>query len=361
MADTLREALEAALRDDPDDLAAHMAYGDYLMEQGDPRGELVQVQLALEDDKRPAAERAELRAREAELFLEHGDAWLGPMVGLLGERDLERCVILYRRGWLDVLHLDSVTPDLLDAVAACPTAGLLRDFAVDRGECDPSGLPSLGVLRHFRLGEVGDQSRVDGFGVAAALAKMPRLEELQLYTSASELGEVFALPLPRLRALAAHHQNDYPLDVLGDNPSAGNLVSLSCHPHALRNYGDEAYLRQAEFLRFVRSPHLRSLKHLTLHCHEIGDAGVEALIASGLLRRLETLDLCSGNVTDAGAHALARSGQLGTLKKLGLSRNGLTDGGIAALLDAGAQLESDDQYDYYASAERDYLMNGDME
>src|SRR5262249_5265412 len=42
-------ALEEALAEDPDDRAAHAAYADHLAERGNPRGELIQVQLALED------------------------------------------------------------------------------------------------------------------------------------------------------------------------------------------------------------------------------------------------------------------------------------------------------------------------
>src|SRR5262249_7189339 len=38
-----QRALEQALVENPDDLAAHGAYADYLMEQGDPRGEFIQV------------------------------------------------------------------------------------------------------------------------------------------------------------------------------------------------------------------------------------------------------------------------------------------------------------------------------
>jgi uncharacterized protein (TIGR02996 family) len=45
--DPTRAALETALFDHPDDLATHMAYADLLREQGDPRGEFIQVQLAL--------------------------------------------------------------------------------------------------------------------------------------------------------------------------------------------------------------------------------------------------------------------------------------------------------------------------
>ena len=74
-----REALEAALAAAPDDLAAHMAYGDLLSEQGDPRGEFVQVQLALEDERRPAAERKELQRRERELLDAHEREWLGEL------------------------------------------------------------------------------------------------------------------------------------------------------------------------------------------------------------------------------------------------------------------------------------------
>src|SRR5262249_37760968 len=73
----LAASLESALVENPDDLAAHMAYGDYLAEQGDPRGELIQVQLALEDESRKPAERKKLRQREEELLKLHGRQWLG--------------------------------------------------------------------------------------------------------------------------------------------------------------------------------------------------------------------------------------------------------------------------------------------
>ena len=45
----LRTALEEALAANPDDVASHAAYADHLADLGDPRGELIQVQLALED------------------------------------------------------------------------------------------------------------------------------------------------------------------------------------------------------------------------------------------------------------------------------------------------------------------------
>ena len=60
-------AFEMALQANPDDLAGWCAYADYLAEQGDPRGEFMQTQLALEDENRSKEERDLLKAREAEL------------------------------------------------------------------------------------------------------------------------------------------------------------------------------------------------------------------------------------------------------------------------------------------------------
>src|SRR4051794_38382814 len=55
--DATGQAMEAALVEDPDDLANHAAFADWLSEQADPRhqarGEFVRVQLQLEDEELP--------------------------------------------------------------------------------------------------------------------------------------------------------------------------------------------------------------------------------------------------------------------------------------------------------------------
>jgi uncharacterized protein (TIGR02996 family) len=91
---TMREALEGTLFANPDDLASHMAYADYLAEQGDPRGEFIQVQLALEDEGKPAAERKRLQQREQELLDAHQREWLGGLApALLDDKNISE----YRR------------------------------------------------------------------------------------------------------------------------------------------------------------------------------------------------------------------------------------------------------------------------
>src|ERR671931_270878 len=100
---SLREALEAALVEDPGDRATHSAYADLLMEQGDPRGEFGRVQLALEDPALPAA-----------LHKKHQAQWLGELAPfLLGEDS--QVTFQFARGWLDRLHLGSLTVNLARA------------------------------------------------------------------------------------------------------------------------------------------------------------------------------------------------------------------------------------------------------
>lgn len=58
--------LEAEIIAAPDEVAPYLVYADWLQRQGDPRGELIGVQLALETAR--GAEWAELKLREAELL-----------------------------------------------------------------------------------------------------------------------------------------------------------------------------------------------------------------------------------------------------------------------------------------------------
>src|SRR5436190_1259466 len=94
-ADKLRAALEADLIENPDDLATHMAYADFLIEQGDPRGEFIQVQFALEEEGRPARERKQFQKRERDLLAAHEREWLGELAPiLLGTPEEQRALFV---------------------------------------------------------------------------------------------------------------------------------------------------------------------------------------------------------------------------------------------------------------------------
>src|SRR5262249_44213792 len=106
---------------------------DYLQEQGDPRGEFVQVQLALEDPNRPAKERTRLKKREAELLAQHARKWLGNagrfLVGAWSGDD-KPWRYQFARGWLDSVRLLPFPDAVAAALARSPEARLLRRLEI---------------------------------------------------------------------------------------------------------------------------------------------------------------------------------------------------------------------------------------
>jgi uncharacterized protein (TIGR02996 family) len=76
---TLEHELLAAIgRAAPDDDEARLVYADWLLERGDPRGELIHVQCALARIGGAKSARSEpLRARERALLAEHQLTWIG--------------------------------------------------------------------------------------------------------------------------------------------------------------------------------------------------------------------------------------------------------------------------------------------
>src|SRR5262245_49605189 len=127
------EVLEQAIAADPDDVAAHAAYADWLMQQGDPRGEFIQVQLSLEDESRPANERAELQKRESDLLHRHASTWLGD-VGrfLVGKWSGADKPFHYEslRGWLELVRVLPAPDAAIAALGRSPQARLLRRLEI---------------------------------------------------------------------------------------------------------------------------------------------------------------------------------------------------------------------------------------
>jgi uncharacterized protein (TIGR02996 family) len=87
----MRAAFERAILENPDDRGTFAAYADWLFDQGDPRGELMQVQLALEEEGRDPDERTRLRQRETELLAAHQAEWLGALAPRKGRARSCRC------------------------------------------------------------------------------------------------------------------------------------------------------------------------------------------------------------------------------------------------------------------------------
>jgi uncharacterized protein (TIGR02996 family) len=400
----VRAAFEESIRANPLDRAGWCAYADWLAEQGDPRGEFMQVQLALEDLARTAGERDNLKKREAELLAEHERDWLGELAPLILDaeplyRDRRRMTHRFERGWLAELCCRYLTVAEARTIARAPETRLLSRLTVIEPEpeipagsthqyidsyyepgpdlpadIDPWDRPALLALafgdnlvgvRVFRLGDGpaipgDDEERYDpchthGAFAHEVVARMPMLEELYLYAHDVTAEKLFALPLNRLRILRFDHARDYPLEVLAGNPSMNKLSHLLCHPHAQHHNDPNAYIRFDQLQAICRSPHLESLAHLRLRLTDFGDRGAEEIVSSGILKRLRILDLMYGCITDAGAALLAGCPDLKNLEHLDLTMNALTDEGIGLLQSAGVRVTADQQHDEIPEEMDDYL------
>jgi uncharacterized protein (TIGR02996 family) len=400
-----REALEEAIRESPDDRAAHSAYADLLTEEGDPRGEFIQVQLALEGPGLPRKEREQLKRRERKLRQQHEREWLGPLAGVLldqteledWQRDLRRYHSrpLWRHGVLSGLYFGRLTLDAARALRdSTDRLACLRELRIphvplqEYGTYDPgtevlssgqfdtvafNALTTWPLWRQVRVLQLGDfeeedygehsgfGSRVDGEHAGEILRQMRDVEELYLF--ARNLDPAFSLPRPRLRVLQYYHGDYYTAGELAKNSSLANLTHLLIHPHEPTEFPT---LAQQDFDALVRSSHLPRLEHLRLRLHDLGDAACRSLVDSGILERLETLDLRHGTITDEGARLLAACPDFSHLETLDISRNCLSDEGIALLRATRVRIEAGWQgalqrYEGGGESYHEYLYEGDQE
>jgi uncharacterized protein (TIGR02996 family) len=396
----LRTALEEAIVANPDDLAAHMAYADHLNESGDPRGEFIQTQLALEDPTCTGARRQELQQRERELLAGHQRDWLGQLAPIiLDEKPTEWMRqhnfisrVSWRRGWFEEIYLLLANFEELRPLRACPLARIVsrldlhhiyyyepgnRDVTLQPGEnvppdeyftalCVLLDAPFVPHLSWLRIGEAvnfeGDgmyNNRTSAQGLEELLRNTPKLEELHILADGADLAKLFQLDnLTRLRLLLVYHgTEEYPLDILASNRSFPALERIRLHPANGSRTGT-SFLPRAQVVALCRTQHLPALKHLHIHGSDLGDEGCVDLVASGILRRLETLDLRFGCITDAGARTLASCPDTQRLKHLSLANNQLTEEGIALLQGLGIGVRVDAQDDVGSDV---YLYTGDME
>lgn len=362
-------AFERAIAENPDDVGGWNAYADYLAEHGEVRGEFMQVQLALEDESRPAAERKKLRAREKQLLKEHEREWLGELAPYLLDPDPDdeyptNPEHRWRRGVLSGLTVRYLTRASAQALATAPAARFLHELRVHtdaehygrdggrqpraRVATPPSvarhwelfeviAAPWLGNLRVFQMGESeepelqpDESAQGRGYnchtytrGLEYVIAGMSRVEELHLLCKEYDIGHLFALPnLTHLRLLRVYHLGRrrggrrerpyaYPLDILARNPAVANLTHLLFHPHYSESSpGFEGQPGTPSFLPLDPVRVLLRSKHLTSLTH---------------------LQLRLSNMGDEGCREIVASGILKRLKWLDLRHGCISDEGARIL------------------------------
>lgn len=401
-----RAAFEEAILENPEDTATYAAYADFLMEHDDPQGELIQVQLALEDESLNAKERKAYQKREKELLKKHEAEWVGEWADLVqparpegrGQLQFSTPEHSFRRGILHQITIGELNAKAAKALVESKQTRLVQELRIggipweELDEAETATLPPMpeGIdedypahaylprwpywknLRVVQLGWTSDevyddfcdfQCHESADYLHKVIQHMPRLEELYLFVHGINMHALFQLRLANLRILQIYHSWGYPLTRLAQNPSVTKLTHLLCHPHALE-YGDSPYIQLQDLQGICRSKYLHNLTHLRLRCATFGDEGCKELVESGMLSRLKMLDLRHGCISDNGLKILLSSPYLKQLDHLDLSRNELTANGIKDLNKLGISVDTAHQHASTKDLpveDHEYLMEADYE
>ncbi len=275
-----RDALEAAIDAAPDDASRYAVLGDYYLQLGDPRGELISLQLT-ERSTREKREREEvlLRTRGLRIAQTQRAQWRWGFVHTLFFG------LVQHAGWEE--RRDDWTTTLLAPALAHPSCRFLRELVVDAGPGDDAlRFLSADPQRHLE-GLTLTCNELDLANVGAGLSK---LLKLAVYAQLIVPAEV---KLPRLQELSV------PVDAMttgGLGVLLGALPSLQ----RLTLSSLESFDREALF----PVTQLRGLQKLTLRADKTTRSAVEAIADSPLLQSLVTLDVSRSGMTEEAAHRL---------------------------------------------------------
>jgi uncharacterized protein (TIGR02996 family) len=345
--------LEAAIAADPEDEGPYLVYADWLQSRGDPRGELIVVQHALETARGQAWAR--LRIRERELLAKYRDALLGPAALHHDARHFD-----WRRGFVDRMSAGFVL-DEGEQLVAHPSLALVRAVSnVELRRLREVSLPLLeelavshessrAVLAHTRLRHLA-LTRGTWWGSETAPPPDAPLETSRLETLAfdtfDDLGHGLAEHrFPRLRLVQMSHVSDDAsaavAQLLRGNPGARLALSLS----QLHQHPPNAVLQDPDVRRQVRGlklgdPSVALLRDLRTQLRRLESLELYAIRAWSpeLVRelpvapRLQRLVLESQIADPDAVAALATSPYAATLRSLAMP---LRDRGAVAALSHG--------------------------
>lgn len=295
-----RESFLEAVLAAPEDDAPRLVFADWLMEQGDPRGEFIAVQCRIARGDRSEG----LVARERELLRLHGRAWGCPLPQFV--------VLRWERGFVRTVRFDdaSVFPEVEPFLRQQPVRSLLIGGT---RALDAARLAAAPWLARVQALDVRSDPRGPGGPLStqrlAALLESRHLRELRRLALVGQhlgVGGARLLAERGPQVLPALRELDLSMDVLGD-PGA---------------------------IALAESPVLAGLEVLTLADDEVRVAGAEALAFTRSPGKLRSLSLAGNQIGDEGALALARAPRLASLRSLNLERNHLGPEAVKALLDS---------------------------
>ncbi len=204
-------ALDATIRDHPDDVAAHLAYAEILTGLGDPHGALIRLHHALAQSPDPS-KRRQLQKQEAAWLARHGPphagcdlTWQLGFVRALVIRPSERTTAGHVAKVLAAPAMRFLRAVRIDPLAACVIDGCVAAAPLPVRElevvCDgPIDAAQLAAVLHDAVLPDLHTLRITASAIRGALAiRIATLDTLELRVSAETLR--FTCDAPKLRAL----------------------------------------------------------------------------------------------------------------------------------------------------------------
>lgn len=328
----LNEALEAAILRDPDDLEAYAVYGDWLAEQGDPRGELVATQLAAEQTSDPEMRRAALR-----VFSKHRDYFIGKLGSMIAADSftwragfIQRAVLSPDRLLIeDGARVASSLGEVVAALLAHPSGRFLTELVVRTNNHDlwnnATGsqkdiVEAIAAARPFVLRQLQLGDAAYGWANIGRLeAAWPALAPLHTLVLQGQFS-LGAVTLPALRTLDLW-PNPFRKKLAREILEAAwpDLRTLSlhlghCHDHVVR-----------ELVALIHRTDMPALVDLRLPAFRHAQTLIEQLARAPVLARLQSLDLRHGSISDHGVRPiLANTDAFAHLTRLDLSDTAIT-------------------------------------
>jgi uncharacterized protein (TIGR02996 family) len=349
--------LERTILADPDNEEAYQVYADWLQSEGDPRGELAALQVALargEDAKLRASEQALIQANRQEL--------LGDLPDVDPDEDPAPLKLTWHAGWLRSARLSAtdghVLPDLCRSLLTCESARFLSELVIGLGVADDENnydlatdvVSELGLPPALRVLYYADFSRDESEiswshlgDVGVWLRGASKLRELTLRGGSMQLG---ALDLPELRSFSVI-TGGFTAENIRDVTQARwpKLESLSLF-FGDDNYGASGGLEDVRPILEGRG--LPALRALGLCNSEFADELAAVIGKSPVLKQLRVLDLSQGTLSDDGARALLASAPaFAHLERLDLTENFLGDEMIAAVAKLCPDVRAEGQREAY--------------
>lgn len=357
--DARNPALEKAILANPFDREAYAVFADWLQEQGDPRGELISLQLANKDKA------------AAKLITSQSAYFLGPLAdhvkvydsngnnstSHLRTKEQEKAwqnaadqAFLWRNGYISRIRLtddeysydssesakyEGDLVDILKAAFEHPSGRYVVELSFhsngDPNEDDLQDLIDMvgkkapPTVRKITFGDNIDQISWHHTGNLSKMWKgVPNLQVLEIETGDFDVGAMDAPNLERAifitgglsKACAKHI-------AAAKMPKIKHLEVF----YGTDNYGGDCTIKDVKPL--LDRTDLKHLEYLGIKNSEFGNDIAKAVISAKIVKQLKTLDLSMSTITDEGAQALADGKEaLKHLECLDLTHNFLTKNGI---------------------------------